>query len=94
MTPAQLAEAGAALFGPLWQSELARQLGVNGRLVRFWAAGARPVPEQHAAVIRAMLVGKANGLARLVERLSGPPKPKRKRKKVTQEAVDGAAEVS
>ncbi len=33
-----LREAAAALYGPQWQSALARDLGVNGRTVRRWAA--------------------------------------------------------
>lgn len=70
MTRDQLAEAGHALYGPLWQSELARQLGVSGRTVRRWAVGDFQIPPDKAALVRAMLVGRANGLARLVERLS------------------------
>lgn len=34
-----LVEAGEALYGPRWQSELARALGVNERTVRRWATG-------------------------------------------------------
>lgn len=39
-----LRAAGAVLYGPAWQSELARQLGVAGRTVRYWIAGDRPIP--------------------------------------------------
>jgi hypothetical protein len=39
-----LEETAAALFGPLWQSELARALDVAPRTVRRWAAGDTPVP--------------------------------------------------
>lgn len=39
-----LAEAATALLGNLWQSPLARLLDVDGRLVRRWYAGERPVP--------------------------------------------------
>lgn len=35
---------GAALYGSRWQSELARALGVNNRLVRHWTDGTRPQP--------------------------------------------------
>lgn len=34
-----LIDCGEALYGPLWQSELARQLGVSDRTVRRWVAG-------------------------------------------------------
>jgi transcriptional regulator GlxA family with amidase domain len=39
-----LAEAGEALYGPRWQCELARQLGVSDRTMRRWAAGTHAVP--------------------------------------------------
>ncbi len=43
--PDDLRQAGEALFGATWQSELARQLGINdSRRVRQWIAGERPIP--------------------------------------------------
>jgi hypothetical protein len=39
-----LRAAGEALYGAEWQSRLARNLGVDGRTMRFWASGARLVP--------------------------------------------------
>lgn len=39
MTPS-LHQIGEALYGPRWQSELARALDVSDRTVRRWAAGA------------------------------------------------------
>lgn len=36
---------GEALYGPLWQSEMARNIGVNDRTVRRWASGAR-IPDR------------------------------------------------
>lgn len=39
-----LVEAGEALYGPRWQSELARALDVNDRTVRRWASGAVDMP--------------------------------------------------
>jgi hypothetical protein len=39
-----LAEAGEALYGPRWQSDLARALDVNDRTVRRWASGAVDMP--------------------------------------------------
>ena len=35
-----IAHIGSALYGPRWQSELARVLGVSDRTMRRWAAGA------------------------------------------------------
>jgi hypothetical protein len=34
-----LHECGEALYGPQWQSAIARDLGVTDRTVRRWAAG-------------------------------------------------------
>jgi transcriptional regulator GlxA family with amidase domain len=39
-----LAEAGEALYGPRWQSELARDLDVSIRTMQRWAAGTTDVP--------------------------------------------------
>ncbi len=39
-----LHDTGAALWGPRWQSEMAREMAVADRTVRRWAAGATPVP--------------------------------------------------
>lgn len=39
-----LVEAGEALYGPRWQCELARDLGVADRTVRRWVAGTTDVP--------------------------------------------------
>lgn len=39
-----LAIAATAIYGPRWQSELSRHLGVNDRTVRYWVAG-RQVPD-------------------------------------------------
>lgn len=40
-----LVEAGEALYGPRWQSELARDLEVSDRTMRRWAAGTHDVPQ-------------------------------------------------
>ena len=39
-----LAECGEALYGPRWQSELARDLDVSIRTMQRWAAGAIDPP--------------------------------------------------
>lgn len=39
-----LVEAGEALYGPRWQSELARDLGVADRTMRRWVADTSAVP--------------------------------------------------
>jgi hypothetical protein len=55
MTPDQLRTAGMALYGPEWQSPLARALGVGARAVRKWLAGETPVPSELAGRIRALM---------------------------------------
>ena len=48
-----LAEAGEALYGTRWQSDLPRDLGVSDRTVRRWAAGTHQVPAGvHADLLR------------------------------------------
>lgn len=39
-----LVEAGEALYGPRWQTELARDLGVADRTMRRWVADTSAVP--------------------------------------------------
>lgn len=39
-----LVECGEALYGPRWQSELARELDVSDRTMRRWVAGTTDVP--------------------------------------------------
>ena len=51
MTREQLTQIGRTLYGPTWQTELARNIvnldgkELDHRRVRQWACGARPVPE-------------------------------------------------
>ncbi len=40
-----LVESGEALYGPRWQTDLARDLGVADRTVRRWAAGTQEMPQ-------------------------------------------------
>ncbi len=39
-----LVEAGEALYGPRWQTELSRDLGVADRTMRRWVADTSAVP--------------------------------------------------
>jgi hypothetical protein len=45
MTSAELERRAVNLFGPDWQSSLARQIRVDPRTVRRWKAGDRAIPE-------------------------------------------------
>jgi heme oxygenase len=40
---ALLVRIGEALYGPLWQSALARSIGVSDRTMRRWVAGERAI---------------------------------------------------
>ena len=54
MTPKEFSRALESLG--LSQLETARQLGVDGRTVRYWIAGARPIPGPATACIDAWLL--------------------------------------
>ena len=60
MTPKQLKSAGEALYGPRWQSALARRLGVDDRTVRRWLAGDREIPGPAIAAIDLLLKYRAD----------------------------------
>ncbi len=60
-----LVKCGEALYGPRWQTELARELNVSSRTMRRWVAGTSDVPvglytdllrvtQQRAAVLDAL----------------------------------------
>ncbi len=54
MTPAELREIGEALYGPCWQTNLARALPVNVRSVRRWLTGERNIRPVIAERIRGL----------------------------------------
>ena len=54
MTPAELREIGEKLFGPRWQTPLARALPVSARTVRYWLAGKRAIRPVIAERIRSL----------------------------------------
>ena len=45
LTSEQLTERASALYGPEWQSPLARRIRVDARTVRRWKAGERDIPD-------------------------------------------------
>lgn len=49
MSSKLLRDAGEALYGPRWQSDLARDLSVSDRTMRRWLAGADDLPAGVAA---------------------------------------------
>jgi len=65
MTPETLREAGEALYGALWQSALARDLGINERTMRRWVAGDNAIPESIRSEILGMVRQRAATLNRI-----------------------------
>lgn len=70
MNPAHLAQAGAALYGPRWQTDLARALDVSDRTVRRWVAGSDPLPAGVAADLRRLCEARRKALADVIEGLA------------------------
>lgn len=66
----KLRAAGEALYGPRWQSDLARALGVSDRSVRGWAAGDRVVPPGVWVDIVALLRQRADDCSALLHELA------------------------
>lgn len=62
MTPADLRRYGEALYGPRWQTSLARALDVSDRTMRYWLAGRHQPPEGVERDIRALVAQKRNEL--------------------------------
>lgn len=71
MTPALLREAGEALYGERWQSDLARALGVEVRTVQRWATGDRTPAPGVWADIRELVKQRGAALAVIRRRLRG-----------------------
>ena len=63
------AELGEMLYGPQWQSPLARALGINLRTVQRWAAGESTPPETVMNDVIAMFMEHALRVTALCERL-------------------------
>jgi len=52
MTASELAEIGARLYGPHWQTKLAEVVGVDDSTVSRWARGVSAIPGPAALAIR------------------------------------------
>lgn len=69
VTPSLLAQVGQALYGPQWQSALARDLGVSDRTMRRWAAASADVPARIGAELLVLVQQRGDALAVLARRL-------------------------
>ncbi|MCA3700830.1 MAG: hypothetical protein IOB84_13740 [Brevundimonas sp.] len=71
-----LCQAGQAMFGETWQSDLARLLNVSLRRVQYYAAGARQPPDSMLAEMAGHLEAKAGECKALAATLRKSVKPK------------------
>jgi len=69
MTRPTLREIGEALYGPRWQTEISRELGVADRTVRRWATGAVQPPETLQAELADMVAARRRLLDEIAGRL-------------------------
>lgn len=56
---------GQAMYGPLWQSAVARDLGVADRTVRRWVAGTSSIPPGILGELKAVCLRRSAELAEL-----------------------------
>lgn len=69
MTPELLRATGEALFGPLWQSDLARALGVDRKTIQRWLKGTYAMPDELRFRIARIADGTINELRTLRRQL-------------------------
>lgn len=61
---------GKALYGDRWQTDLARAMGFNdGRRVRQWLSGDRPVPGDLRAKLKQLVLDRQRELSQTLEKL-------------------------
>lgn len=66
MTPSDLRDAGQALYGLHWHSQIAADLGVTARTVQRWDTGERRIPSDLQAKLSALIQARIRKLERLV----------------------------
>ncbi len=62
-----LKRCGEALYGPRWQSAIARDLGVADRTIRRWLDGSSSVPDGVYFDLLGLCQDRAANLARLID---------------------------
>lgn len=70
-----LHDAGEALYGPRWQSDLARDLQVSDRTIRRWASGADDLPAGVALDLWRICLERTADLDSVIERLKAASTP-------------------
>lgn len=74
MSPKIFHEAGEALYGPRWQSDLARDLEMSDRHIRRLASGAAELSPGMREDLLRICEQRAARLADVIRRLSAAPK--------------------
>jgi hypothetical protein len=70
LTPNQLLiETGEALYGPRWQSEMARDLNCALRTVQRWASGQVPAPASLTTDLKNIATRRRAAIDTVIERL-------------------------
>jgi hypothetical protein len=62
---------GEALYGPRWQSELARAIDISDRTMRRWLADPHEIPFGVWKDIQELLLQRAIDIEKLRQRISG-----------------------
>lgn len=75
MSSKLLKDAGEALYGPRWQTDLARDLGVADRTMRRWIAGADDLPPGVSMDLWRLCEERAQTLDDLIVRLKTASTP-------------------
>lgn len=70
-----LAKVGEALFGPQWQTPLAKALWVGDRTMRRWAAEDGETPDGAVDDIRRLCMDRATDLLKIATNLETKGKP-------------------
>jgi plasmid maintenance system antidote protein VapI len=69
LAAADLRLIGEALYGPEWQSSLARALDLHRNSVARYATGTRPIPATVTTRLLALVADRQSALAQLLQQL-------------------------
>jgi DNA-binding XRE family transcriptional regulator len=69
MTQYDLKNIGVLLYGPLWQAQLARNIGVSDRTVRRWYKGTNRIKASYEEKIKLIMLRRANSMKAFLSNL-------------------------
>ncbi len=67
MTIEELEQAGRLLYGDQWQSNLARDLGIDSRRIRQWLTGDRPISDWLEGDVIKLLTQNQEGISKYLD---------------------------